>query len=110
MIDENHKVNIKEQIAFAIFDYEADGYERPGEQTCHDLADHIVASLEGNGVQGYLVVPDDAVLQLVAACDEAEKALYRMNGSDDLPGWVSGVIVNLRNAVAGVSDEEKSRT
>lgn len=37
---------------------------------------------------------------LLEALNVAEAALYRLNGSDDLPGWLSGAVVNIRAAIA----------
>lgn len=37
--------------------------------------------------------------QLVTALVASDEALYRLNGSDDLPGWLSGVTVNNRAAL-----------
>ncbi len=39
-------VDIKERIASAIFDYEAEGYVRPHDADCHELADIIMARLK----------------------------------------------------------------
>ena len=39
-------VDIKERISSAIFDYEVDGYVRPHEEDCNELADIIMVRLQ----------------------------------------------------------------
>lgn len=43
-------------------------------------------------------VQTSAQNHLLSLCDEAEKALYRLNGGDDLPGWAAGLAAKLRAA------------
>ena len=83
-----------------------------GSEYTDDVEDTAILSIEAaNGRNVYYTdsgffVPceADATLiaaapDLLAACEEAETAIYRLNGSDDLPGWISGVVVNLRAAI-----------
>ena len=51
-------VDIKEEIASAIFDYESEEYTRPHEEDCHHIAEDIMTKL------GYYVLREPSTRRI----------------------------------------------